>query len=338
VPSAPDDQVATALAAALARRLGPDVTISEVRRLAGGSSLETWSFDAATASGPLPLILRRDPGGMAAGDPLPGIEFGPSTDRDTEYRVHSAVVAAGVPAPPVHFALEPGDGLGAGYVMGRVEGETIARRILREQAYAPARAVMARQCGEILARLHGPGVAGLPALPLLTPEVQLDQYRGLLDSLGEPHPVFELALRWLQEHLPPAGPARLVHGDFRNGNFIVGPEGIRAVLDWELAHLGDPMEDLGWLCVKSWRYGESGKPVGGFGQREELFAAYEAAGGTPVDPATVRFWEVFGTLRWGEICLYQAFRHLSGLHRSVELAAIGRRASETEWDLLALIG
>lgn len=330
--------VAAALAAALPRHLGPEATLEDLKRLAGGSSCEIWSFDAVLGSERLPLILRRDPGGVAAGDPLPGIEFGPSTDRDTECRVQRAVADAGVPVPPVRFALEPADGLGAGYVMERVAGETIARRILRDQCYAAARAAMAGQCGEILARTHSAELARLSGLAVLTPKAQLDQYRGFLDRLGEPHPVFELALRWLEEQLPPARPLRLVHGDFRNGNFIVGPEGIRAVLDWELAHLGDPMEDLGWLCVKSWRYGENDKPVGGFGQREELFAAYEAAGGTPIDPATVLFWEVFGTLRWGEICLYQAFRHLSGLHRSVELAAIGRRASETEWDLLALIG
>ncbi len=95
---------------------------------------------------------------------------------------------------------------------------------------------------------------------------QLDQYRTLLDTFGEPHPAFELGLRWLADRVPDAPPEpELVHGDYRNGNFIVGPEGIRAVLDWELAHLGDCIEDLGWLCVKSWRFGVPDKLVGGFG-------------------------------------------------------------------------
>ncbi len=333
-----DEAVAAALAAAVGRRLGAATAVERLERVAGGSSCETWSFDAADGAERRALILRRDPDGKPAEEALAGVDFGPGTDRDTECSVQVAVAAAGVPVPRVHFRLEPADGLGAGYVMDRVDGETIAPRILRRAAYAGARRAMARQCGDILARVHAVDVSGLPALHDLPPRVQLDQYRRLLDGLGEPHPVFELALRWLDEHLPPPSPPALVHGDFRNGNFVVGPEGIRAVLDWELAHLGDPMEDLGWLCVKSWRYGVDDKPVGGFGEREDLFAAYEAAGGAPVDRRAMRFWEIFGTLRWGEICLYQAYRHLSGQPRSVELAAIGRRASETEYDLLALIG
>ena len=130
---------------------------------------------------------------------------------------------------------------------------------------------------------------------------------------------------------------RLVHGDFRNGNFIVGPDGIRAVLDWELAHLGDPIEDLGWLCVKSWRFGVVDKVVGGFGDVPALLEAYRAAGGAPVDEETLRFWIVLGTIKWGVICVGQAFTHLNGIVRSIELATLGRRVAEMEWDLLDLL-
>jgi aminoglycoside phosphotransferase (APT) family kinase protein len=150
----------------------------------------------------------------------------------------------------------------------------------------------------------------------------------------------ELGLRWLEDHLPETGaaaPPRLVHGDYRNGNFIVGPEGIRVVLDWELSHLGDPVEDLGWLCVKSWRFGNVDQRVGGFGTTDELLTAYAAAGGANVSPGHLRYWETFGTLKWGIICEMQCFAHLQGLVRSVELAALGRRIAETEWDLLELI-
>lgn len=245
-----------------------------------------------------------------------------------------------MPVPRVVTAVD------GGYVMERVEGETIPRRILRDPAFATARGLMARQAGEIAARIHALPVADLPQLP--GPDghpgatghpalAQVEQYRGLLDAFGEPHPVFELGLRWLERNPPPPAPTTLVHGDFRNGNFVVGPEGIRAVLDWELAHLGDPMEDLGWLCVQSWRFREVGKRVGGFGDDADLFGGYEAAGGRAVDPDSVRYWEVFGTLKWGEMCIVQAFTHLNGLHRSVELAAIGRRVCETEWHLLELL-
>jgi aminoglycoside phosphotransferase (APT) family kinase protein len=156
-------------------------------------------------------------------------------------------------------------------------------------------------------------------------------------SFQWPRPVFELALRWLRDRDPgPAPEATLVHGDFRHGNLIIGPEGLRAVLDWELAHTGDPMEDLGWICVNSWRFGEIDKPVGGFGTREELFAGYEAAG-RRVDAERVKFWEVMGTLRWGVMCCGMMQRFRSGPEHSIERAMIGRRSSETEIDLLRLL-
>ena len=129
----------------------------------------------------------------------------------------------------------------------------------------------------------------------------------------------------------------LVHGDYRTGNYLADESGVTAILDWEGAHLGDPIEDLGWLCVKSWRFGAVDKPAGGFGSREELWAAYERAGGIRVDPARAHWWEVFGTVRWGIICHNQAWRHLSGAIKSMELASIGRRAVETEVDLLQLL-
>src|SRR5690242_4356590 len=160
----------------------------------------------------------------------------------------------------------------------------------------------------------------------------------LLDGFGEPHPAFELAIQWLLVRAPAdARHPRLVHGDFRNGNFIVGADGIGAVLDWELAHFGDPAEDLGWLCVKSWRFGVTERVVGGFGEVDDLLAAYERAGGEPIDPERLRWWVVLGTLKWGVICIAQAFTHLNGLVHSVELATLGRRVCEMEWDVLDLL-
>jgi len=218
-------------------------------------------------------------------------------------------------------------------VARRVEGETIARRILREDTYVEARNGLAAQCGAALAAIHRvdpDSVTGLEELD------QVRQFRDLVDALGQPHPAFELGFLWLEANRPAPSGRGVVHGDFRNGNLIVGPEGLRAVLDWELAHLGDPLEDLGWLCVRAWRFGGDGA-VGGFGAREDLYAAYEAAGGRPVDPAVARWWEVLGTLKWGVMCIIQAATHLTGQSRSVELAAIGRRVCEQEYDLLALI-
>ncbi|MCZ7525113.1 MAG: phosphotransferase family protein [Acidimicrobiia bacterium] len=316
------------MAAVLARHLGRPVTVRALRRLSGGASRESWSLDAEVEGGEtLGLVLRRDPGGHSG-----------HSSRDVEYRLLEATRLAGVPVPGVRVLLEPGDGLGDGFVMDRVEGETIPRRILRDDAYAGARRAMARQCGEIAALVHAVDPATLPDLPVLGAVEQVEQYRDLLDALGEPHPAFELGLRWLEERVPPGPEApTLVHGDFRNGNLVVGPEGVRAVLDWELAHLGDPVEDLGWLCVRSWRFGADDRPVGGFGSYEELLDAYGRASGRSVDLATLRYWEAFGTLKWGVVCVMQAATHLSGAVRSVELAALGRRAAEMEWDLLDLL-
>jgi aminoglycoside phosphotransferase (APT) family kinase protein len=282
----------------------------------------------------LPLVLRRDPGASTL-----------STQRQDEYRLQQAVHAEGVPVPRTYWLASDSDQLGPSYLMERVEGETLARRLLRDDAYARARTVMAAQLGEIVARIHRIDVDrhGLDFLPAPArgespAPAELERYEQIFRGAApEPHPIFELAFRWLRARLPTGDRRALVHGDYRIGNVTFGPEGVRAVLDWELAHVGDPAEDLGWLCVRAWRFGSDEKPVGGVGTREELFAAYERAGGGAVDPERVRFWEVFGNLRWAIICIVQAKTHLDGVVRSVELAAIGRRTAETEIELLNLM-
>jgi aminoglycoside phosphotransferase (APT) family kinase protein len=218
-----------------------------------------------------------------------------------------------------------------------VPGETLARRIRRDPEYAEARPRLARQMGEAAARIHGIDLTAAGALRRTNVGLALETSYAHYRSLGMDRPVVEWAFRWLSDNRPPDEmDLTVVHGDMRNGNVIVGPEGLRAVLDWEVVHLGDPMEDLGWMCVTSWRFGEIDKAVGGFGSREDLFAGYEAAGGRKVDPARVKFWEVMGTLRWGLSCAMMAREFQSG-DRSVERAAIGRRASETEIDLLSIL-
>jgi aminoglycoside phosphotransferase (APT) family kinase protein len=234
--------------------------------------------------------------------------------------------------------LSAQDGLGSGFIMDRVEGETIPRKILRDAQFAQARGLLTGQLGKAIAGIHALDRSRLPNLRLMTVAGELDDLAAEYKSFDWPRPVFDLALRWLRDNAPaPSDTVTLVHGDFRHGNLIVGPEGLRAVLDWELAHFGDPMEDLGWICVNSWRFGEIDKPVGGLGTREELFAAYESASGRPVDIARVMFWEVLGTLRWGIMCCGMMQRFRIGPDHSMERAMIGRRASETEIDLLRLL-
>jgi aminoglycoside phosphotransferase (APT) family kinase protein len=306
------------LAAGLAEVLGAE-SITDLTRLSGGASRDTWRFVADGRA----LILQRQRGGDVR-------------DMGVEAAVVRAAGEAAMPVAELVASSNQVNPLEASFmVLSAVEGETIARKILRDDEFAHARDVLPAQLGTALAQLHSIPLDRVPALPETD---QVEQYRTMLDTLDQPHPTFELAFRWLDAHRPSSTARTIVHGDFRLGNVMVGPDGLRAVLDWELAHIGDPMEDLGWLCVKAWRFG-SALPVAGVGRYEQLFAAYEAAGGASIDPDVVRWWEVLGTLKWGIMCILQANAHLAGFTRSHELAAIGRRVCENEHDLfLALEG
>ncbi len=314
-----------ALTAALAGLLGGPV--AGLQRLSGGASQETWAIDW----GPAPvrqLVLRRAPAGAAQ-----------RTSGSAGLAAEAALIAlagqAGVPVPEVLRVLQPTDGLGAGFLMQRLPGETLGRRIAA--AHRPA---LAWQCGQALARIHALPLDGLPALRQTQPRAEVDYLRQWHARHGTVRPVFQLALRWLAEQAPADAAPALVHGDFRNGNLMVDLQAaggtLVGVLDWELAHLGDAMADLGWIGVHSWCFGQAGRPVGGFGQWHELFGGYRAAGGQ-VDTARVRWWQVLGTLRWGVICESMGQAWLSGAEAVMEKAAIARRASETEIDLLELL-
>jgi aminoglycoside phosphotransferase (APT) family kinase protein len=324
-----EDAVRAALAA-LAPRIDPAARdISGLERLSGGATQEIWRFDLDTTEGYRPLILRRSRGGSH--------RSGMGVGLDVEAQLIAAARACGVSAPEVLHVLTPEDGLGSGFIMEFVAGETLGARIVKQPSLAGARATLAHSCGQILARIHAIDISQFPTLARQTPADLIEQWRAAYRRDIVRRPVFDLAFHELSASCPPPPRnARLVHGDFRNGNLMIGPEGVRAVLDWELAHIGDPMEDLGWLCVNSWRFGRIEKPVGGFGEYADLYAGYEAAGGPPVNRAMARWWEMFGTLRWGVMCTgsLAAFRSVDA---SVERAMIARRTSETEIDLLRLM-
>jgi aminoglycoside phosphotransferase (APT) family kinase protein len=315
----------------LVSRLFPGIgEVSKPARLSGGASQETWSFDILDGKNQRRVILRRAPSGYSATSASAGLPM--------EARLIELAGKSGVPSPRVLHVLRPEDELGDGFLMDYVNGETIPRKILRDAVFAEIRPSLAFELGKILARIHAMRGAGLEALREITPQTAIKELHLTYEADGCPRPVFEMAFRWLQEQPwgRPQAPT-LVHGDFRNGNLIIGPDGVRAVLDWELAHFGDPMEDLGWLCVNSWRFGIIDKPVGGFGQLSELIAGYESAGGQSADPRRVVLWQAVGTLRWGVMCLGMLARYESGIDRSIERAMIARRASETEIDLLRII-
>lgn len=322
--------IADALAHSVRRWCAGATGVRAAAQLSGGASQETWSFVIERPEGEIAAILRRSPPGY-------GSVSGRAAGLDAEAELMRLAYDAGVPSPRVLHVLTEDDQLGAGFIMEKVDGETIPRKILRDDQFAAARPKLARQIGSILAGLHGIDRAALPALRTISSTEEIGLLRDDYRAMQWPRPVFELALRWLADHDPGASKAvTLVHGDFRHGNLIIGPDGVRAVLDWELAHCGDPMEDLGWICVNSWRFGEIDKPVGGLGSREDMFAGYQEAGGT-VDADRVKFWEVMGTLRWGIMCCGMMQRFRQGPDHSMERAMIGRRSSETEIDLLRLL-
>jgi aminoglycoside phosphotransferase (APT) family kinase protein len=309
---------------ALAPKLG-GTRVLEARALSGGASQELWLVVLESADGPVRLVLRRAPELRTASDL--------SIPIGVEARLVRLAYAHGVPSPRVLHILAPEDGLGAGFFMAHVDGEALGGRIVKDAAFAEARPKLARQCGEILAGVHAlPREVELPTKSASQVIDALEHHCRLED---QPRPVFSLAIRWLRERVREA-PQTIVHGDFRNGNLLIGPDGVRAVLDWELAHVGDPMADLGWICVNSWRFGMIDLPVGGFGTREDLYAGYEAAGGV-LDLERAHFWEVLGTLRWGVICTMSgvAMRVMDNV--PIERPMIARRASETELDLLNLL-
>lgn len=317
------------LHAVVVKKIGRPGTLHALEQLTGGANRSTLAFDAEIDDYRIPLIVQL---GVDTPDPVAGIapELCPSD------QAHLMIEAAkvGVPAPPVRAILDPSDGLGEGYITERIAGETLGPRIIRDAKYASARHIMAGQCGAILGKLHSLDPAKVSFLMSQDPAQHLAAHRAIIDRYDFPHPALELALRWLEDHLPRNARHTVVHGDFRMGNMIVGEDGVRCILDWELAQTGDPMADLGWLCVRTWRFGGK-EPVGGFGTREDLFAAYERASGIPVDPEHVRFWEAFGNVKWTVHCLRLGWRGIT--NNDIERCAIGRRIEEPLWDFFDLI-
>ncbi len=326
------DTLAVALAR-LAPNLTPGGTLTgEPRRLSGGASQETWAFEVAGPGGVTrPLILRRRPDGLPT-------DTSRTATLSTEAALIRAAGVAGAPVPNVPHVCTEEDGLGEAYVMDRVDGEALGKRIVRDAVFAGARPGLARQCGEVLAAIHAVPLEGLPPLSMSDAAAELDKYEAIYRTSNAHRPVFELAFKRLRRGSGPAPVRTLVHGDFRNGNLMIHPEaGLAAVLDWELSHIGDPAEDLGWLCVNSWRFGEYSKPVGGFGAYADLLAGYEMAGGAPIALERVLYWQTLGSLKWGVMCLIMYAAFASGADASVERAMIGRRVSETEIDLMNLL-
>ena len=330
---------AGALEAVLRREIDDCDGLISAERLSGGASMESYRLRCHRPSDPggvFDICLRRGPDGMdREGDNVTGVE--------AEALCMSTARLAGVPEPEVLYVLVPGDGVGAGFIMEWLEGVTLGARITRAAELEGVRSQLAFQCGQEMARIHGidVGSTGLgDVLRRAQPSEYLNETWDRYRELPTPQPMIDYAARWLDEQLDGQDPVELtlVHNDFRNGNVMVDAEaGLVAVLDWETAHIGDPMRDLGWMCTNSWRFGQRHLPVGGFGRYEDLFAGYSDVAGMPVDPERVQYWEVFGSFWWAVGCLGMADRYRQGSDATVERPAIGRRSSECQLDCVHLI-
>lgn len=308
--------------------------LSSVERLSGGASQETYRLIVDTDSGARPYAMRRAPGGIPSDTIVghPGLEV--------EALLMQSAHAVGVPEPEVLYVLQESDGLGAGFIMQWLDGEALGARIARAPGFAGLREHLAYDCGRILAQIHAIDLqsTGLDQhLEPIEPEAFVHQMWDRYKTYDSPQPMIDYAARWLLENLPVNPRSTLVHNDFRNGNVMVNEAEVVAVLDWEVAHIGDPMRDLGWICTNSWRFGVTEQPVGGFGAYEDLFRGYQDESGLAVDPEHVRFWEVFGSYWWAVGCLGMAEHYRTGPDQTVERPAIGRRTSECQVDCVNLI-
>jgi aminoglycoside phosphotransferase (APT) family kinase protein len=296
-----------------------DADISEPVLLAGGASKEAWAVDAAGE----PLLVRRAAGGVIHRHTL---------SLADEFAVLEAAYEAGVKVPqPLRYI--PDLAGREAFVMERLEGETIGRRIVRKDELAHARELLPTQMADELAKIHAIPPARLHFLQ----DARLERMVDELDEVGEPHPAIELGLWWLREHRPAARAPTVVHGDYRIGNLVVREDGLAGVLDWEFAHLDDPVRDLAFGLVRAWRFGVPEKRLGGVGDVEPYLERYNERTGFDVRPEELDYWELAGNVGWAIGCLTQMQRHLSGRDRSVELAVLGRLGAEVEYEIVTLL-
>lgn len=311
-----------------ARTFREDGRLSDVRRLSGGASMESWAFRFADQE----FVLRRLPSGISRDDEgMRGVSLATQAD------VIDLAVKSGVTAPTVRARLQPEDELGEGFIMDKANGETLPHKILGRPEYAEAEKKLTEQCAAELWNIHNMDTDRLTgALEYLPPKQLIAQQKERYDEIGGALPIFEYAFRWLHENAPESEVRKLVHGDFRMGNLMITPSGLSAVLDWELTRLGDPVQDLAYLCTPSWRFGHYDKVAGGFATAEAFLAAYAKHSGEAVDPERFRFWLIYSTLWWGVSCLVMGEIWRSHGDRSLERTVIGRRVSEVEIDLALL--
>lgn len=313
-----------------------EIEVSQLWRIPGGASRETWSFDATWREGETPtshgFILRRDPEGSLL-----------ETERYVEFRVYQALQGTSVPVPQVFWLETDSRWLERPFfIMGRLPGEASPQALVQSP---PERLdTVAQHKAEILARIHALDwrALGLDLLdgatdPAACAEHEIARWEAILrEQALEPQPTLELALAWLRAHRPVAQRITIVHADYRTGNFLVEGNRITGVLDWEMVHLGDPLEDVAWACLRSWRWAGDAR-IGGLLPRAEWYRRYTQASGHTVDEAAVKFWEVLGNVKLAVIFLTGARSFVEGRSKDAVHAFTAHLNPEIEAELLRLI-
>ncbi|MCH8994884.1 MAG: phosphotransferase family protein [Chloroflexi bacterium] len=315
-----------------------EIEVSQLWRIPGGASRETWSFDATWREGKARAgrgyILRRDPEASLL-----------ETERYVEFRIYQLLRDTGVPVPEVHWLeTDPRWLERPFFVMDRLPGEASAQALVAG-GFGDHAETVARQKVEILARIHsldwqemGIDFLDLPEGADRCADQEIDRWETIMrEQALEPQPTLELALAWLRAHRPVAQRVTLVHADYRTGNLLVDGDRITGVLDWEMVHLGDPLEDVAWVCLRSWRWAGDAR-VGGLLPRQEFYHRYEAASGLKVNPESVRFWEVLGNVKLAVIFLTGARSFSERRSKDAMHAFTAHLSPEIETEILRLIG
>lgn len=306
------------------------VNINNIHRLSGGAVQENWQIDVTLDGGPHAgqhaWVLRTDARATVQA----------SLTRDREFTLLKFAHEQGLRAPQPLFLCSDADVIGRPFfVMEKLPGIAAGHQVVR---MIRGRRTLAQALAQTLARIHAirPPVATLDFLQTFRARDSIAAYRTYLDTLNEPHPALEWGLRWCERHAPVHEEITFIHRDFRTGNYLIDNDALSGLLDWEFAAWGNPLEDVGWICAKCWRFRHDQYVVGGVADLADFIPAYEAASGRTIDATALNYWQVMAHIRWAIIALQQAQRHLSGQEPSLELALTGRIVAELEWEILDL--
>ena len=325
-----EEQLRAGLSAFLTDRWGVLARVESVSRIPGGASRETWRCAVASGDARRGIIVRIDP-----------VTSLIDTDRATEYRAMEAAYKAGIPAPEPLFLEHDLAWIGRPFsVTSEITGAQAAPDGLPDAHRESLGRRKWTLLGEI-ARLD-PLALGLgSAMPATTVNTcaleQVDYWAGVIaaDEL-HPSPVAEAAIRWLRRHPPPpAQRLALVHGDYRTGNFLYTPEGdIAAVLDWEMAHLGDPLEDLAWSLDPLWSWPNPGL-AGRLLPHKHAIRFWERSSGLKVDLSLFHWWRVFAAVKGIGIWISSSEDFHRGSAKDPILALAGWLMTDRQQQILA---